>query len=186
MSKRPRPAPKGTIRVETERDLRRHVRAISKRLNENPDIARLVFVNPILALQDLDVELTADVKKHIMEALRFPPRLRERKAVLEQELHGDIGELGVRMRLPLSPAQRGRLLFEVLSLEPLKEDAGSPGRLPPGRTPAYAELHPVVAKLAEYERVRQGSVVFQSKTSYQAFKRGEKVHAWLDRVTFDV
>lgn len=186
MSKRPRPAPKGTIRVETERDLRRHMRAISRRLNDNPDIARLVFVNPILALQDIDVELTAEVKRHVMDALRFPPLLRERKAELEKELPAELRELGIRARLPLSPAERGHLLFEVLELEPLPGDARMRRRLPPGRAARYADQHPLVAKLAEYEQVRQGSLLFQSKANYRAFKRGEKQYAWIDRVTFDV
>ena len=97
-----------------------------------------------------------------------------------------IAELGLRTRLPLSPPTRWRLLFDALELEPLEEDSGTPGHLPVGRTAAYAELHPVAAMLAEYERVRRGVLVFQSKASYQAFKRGEKVHAWVERVTFDV
>jgi hypothetical protein len=162
------------------------MRAISVRLNENPEIARLIFVNPILALEDLDVELTAEVKQHIMDALRFPARIRERKADLEQKLGDAIAELGLQARLPLSPSTRWRLLFDKLELEPLEEDSETPGRLAVGRTAAYAEHHPVAAMLADYERVRRGVLVFQSKASYQAFKRGDKVHAWVERVTFDV
>ena len=162
------------------------MRAIVTRLNENPDLARLVFVNPVLVLQDLGVDLSSEAKQHVMDALRFPPRIREQTAALQQELRRELDELGIKARLPLSTAHRAHLLFNVLQLEPRAEDAGTVERLAPGRTADYADAHPLVAKLAEYERIRRGALLFQSRASYEAFKRGDADYPWIDRVTFDV
>lgn len=174
------------IAIATERDLRRNIRAISRRFNERPEIARLVFVNPILALEDIGVELGPDAKQHVMDALRFPPRLRERRAKLERELPEELGALGVSGKLPLTARRRAQLLFRVLELEPAGEDAKDLTRLDARRLTAYAGQHPVVEKLAQYERAQRGAIVFQSRASYEAFKRGDKRHPWIKTIRFDV
>lgn len=176
----------GPLAIESEGDLRRNIRRISRRLDEHPDIAPLLFVNPVLALRDVGVELSPDMRRHVMDALRFPPRLRERTAALEQELGDDLRRLGVPAKLPLTPKRRADLLFRELELEPLEDDAGDPSRLDPGRTRAYARADPLVGKLAEFERLRQGSLVFQPRAVYEAYKRGDRQHRWVRSVRFNV
>lgn len=178
-----RPPP---IAITTERDLRRNIRAISRRFNERPEIARLVFVNPILALEDIGVELGPDVKQHVLDALRFPPRLRERRAKLERELPEELAALGVSGKLPLTARRRAQLLFDVLALEPEDEDAKDVTRLDARRLTVYAAQHAIVEKLARYEHARRGAIVFQGRATYEAFKRGDKRHPWIKTIRFDV
>jgi hypothetical protein len=174
------------IVIATERDLRSNIRAISRRLNDRPEIARLVFVNPILALEDVGVELSQEAKQHVIDALRFPPRLRERRARLERELPEELAALGVSGKLPLTAKRRAELLFTVLELEPAVEDARDPTRLDARRMTAYATRHPLVEKLARYEQAQRGAIVFQSRASYEAFKRGDKRHPWIRSIRFNV
>ncbi len=176
----------GPLTIETEADLRRNIRRISRRLDDRPEIAPLLFVNPILALRDVGVELSPDMRRHVMDALRFPPRLRERTAALEQELGTELERLGLSPRLPLTPKRRADLLFRKLELEPLADDAADPSRLEPARTRAYAQADPLVAKLADFERLRQGSLVFQPRAVYDAYKRGDRQHRWVRSVRFNV
>lgn len=86
-----------------------------------------------------------------MDALRFPPRLRERRAMLERELPEELAALGVSGKLPLTGRRRAQLLFRVLELEPAVEDAKDLTRLDARRLNAYAAEHRIVEKLAAYE-----------------------------------
>ncbi len=181
-----KPPPSEPIRIDNRRDLRNNIRAINKRFNDQPEVARLLLVNPILALEDVGVQLASDVKQHIMDTLRFPPKLMERKARLEMELKEELSRLDVPSDLPLNGTVRARLLFRVLKLEPLVEDAQDTSRLETKRTRAYASHHPLVAKLAEYERVRQGGLVFHTREIYEAFKSGTRRHRWIKSVRFKV
>lgn len=174
------------IRVETHRDLRKNIRAVSTRFNDNPELARLLLVNPILALEDVGVEMTREMKDHIMDSLRFPKRLVEKKERLEAELRAELQELGLPAEFPLTAEARAHLLFTVLKLPPLPEDACSPDQIESRRARFYARRHPLVAKLADYERARQGAAVFRSKEQYEAYKSGQKRHNWVKSVRFNV
>jgi len=174
------------IQVTVHRDLRKNIRAINERLNANPEIARLVLVNPILALEDVGVEIAPEVKEHIMEALRFPPALEKRKGELEAHLHAEFARLGFKASLPLSVEQRAELLFGKLQLAPREPDDPRPSAVPSNRTRAYARHHPLAASLAEYERLRQGALVFQPREVYQAHKAGEKRQRWIKSVRFNI
>jgi len=182
-----KPHPKGDPLVINEhRDLLRNMRAISKRLNDNPDIARMLLVNPILALEDAGVELSREVKEHIMDSLRFPPSLVERREKLELELHDELSALGVPHRLPLSNEQRADLMFRVLKLKTQQPEAYQTTEIGSKRMRAYSDQHPLVAKLAEYERLRQGRIIFFPRETYKAYKVGLKRQNWIKAVKFKV
>jgi hypothetical protein len=174
------------ISVNSERDMRQHMRAICQRFNDNPHLARLVLVNPILALEDVGVQLAPEIKDHIMQALRFPPRLEERKAELETDIKAELAKLKVPAELPLTPARRSQLLFQVLKLPPLSQDAGEVATLESHRTRAYSRMHPLVAKLAEYERLRQGGLVFHPRKTYEDYKAGRRRHHWVKSLRFKI
>lgn len=179
-------SPYDTIRVETHHDLRKNIRAISTRFNEAPELARLLLVNPILAFKDAGVDMTREIEDHIMNSLRFPKRLVEKKERLEAELREELKELGLPAELPLSAETRAHLLFRVLKLQPLPEDACSLECIESRRARYYSRRHPIVAKLADYERARQGGVVFRTKEQYEAYKTGQKRHNWVKSVRFKI
>ena len=174
------------IVVTTQEDLHKNLRKIGRRFNENPDLARLVLVNPILALEDVGVQLSPEVKKHIIDLFRFPAGLKKRKAKLEAELKEELSELKLPHKLPLTPESRADLLFGVLKITPLEVDARSTGGLKSDRTRFYARRHPLVAKLAEYERSRHGALVFQRRKTYDAYRAGKRKHRWLKALRFRV
>jgi hypothetical protein len=178
--------PTERIHVANHRDLRKHMRAICERFNAQPEIARLVFVNPVLALQDVGVQLEPEAKQHIMDALRFPPRLQKRKAELAEELVKEFAREGIKTQLPLSPEQRAELLFRVMRIPPLPADAGTSHELAADRVIHYAKAHPLAAKLAEYETLHRGRLIFQPRETYEAYKSGKKRHRWIKSVRFKI
>ncbi len=179
-----KPVDSETLVVTTHDDLRRNIRNINRRFMEHPDIGRMLIVNPILALEDLGVQLSDEIKQHIMNSLRFPKSLQERRRKLETELHEEMARLGKPYTLPLNATQRADLLFGALHLAPQGEDAVDQSCLSPQRTRCYKRQHPLAAKLAEYERVRQGALVFHTRQTYEDYKAGRKQHRWLKAVHF--
>jgi hypothetical protein len=174
------------LSLTTERDLRNNIRNICQRLNDTPDLARMLLVNPILAFEDAGIEMTPEVKQHIIDALRFPPSLQKRRAELEKELGHELVSLGVHYKLPLTQEQRAHLLFHVLKLEPKDGKLGVVNKLTSKQARALRRQHPLVAKLAEYERARQGRLIFYPREVYETYKAGLKRHNWIKSVRFNV
>ncbi len=184
--------------IDTHRDLRGSIRAISQRFNAEPEIARMLLVNPLLALEDVGVRLTPELKDHIVEALRFPPNVVERRDQLELELFDDLKDLGVSYRVPLTADQRADLVLNVLKLKlPPSKSRRQKVESKPGPDKAVFELrsrdvrrmakqHPLVAKLVEYERLRQGRVIFFPQDVYQQYKEGLSRKNWIKAVRFKV
>jgi len=146
----------------------------------------MLLVNPVLALEDAGVEMTPEVKQHIIDALRFPPSLQKRRAELEVELGDELAALGVPYKLPLTQEQRAHLVFHVLKLEPKEGSFGAVDKLTSKETRSLSRQHPLVAKLAEYERARQGRLIFYPREVYQTYKAGLKRHNWIKSVKFNV
>jgi hypothetical protein len=174
------------LSLNTERDLRNNIRNICQRLNDTPELARMLLVNPVLALEDAGVEMTPEVKQHIIDALRFPASLQKRRAELEVELGDELAALGVNYKLPLTQEQRAHLLFHVLKLEPHEESYEAVDKLTSKEARALSRQHPLAAKLAEYERARQGRQIFYPREVYETYKAGLKRHNWIKSVKFNV
>jgi len=172
------------IEVASHRDLGRHRRVINERFNNDPEMARLLLVNPIYAMEDIGVRMTPEIRDHIIETLRFPSRLKERLATLENELQTGFQEVGFAEKLPLNGEQRARLVFEVLKLQPAEPEAAR--AMEPKQLQPYSGEHELLAKLAEYERLRHGAQIFAPRAQYDAYKRGEKRHNWVRRVRFKI
>ncbi|MEO7177742.1 MAG: hypothetical protein ABIW83_02765 [Allosphingosinicella sp.] len=174
----------GRIEVGTERDLRGSMREICRRFNADPMLSRLLMVNPIYAFEDAGVVLSPAMRQRVMEALRFPPKLKEQIARLEQELGEELEQLGEDCTLPLDGARRANLLFRTLKVEP-KPDHDE-WEISPATLRTYARDHPLAAKLAEYERARQGGLPFQPRKVYDAYKAGDQKHRWIRVVSFKI
>lgn len=174
------------IIINVERDLKKHMRAINQLLNNNPELARLVVVNPILVLEDLGVTISSSVKQHIMDALRFPPKLVAQRDQMASELHTEFEKLGVNYKLPLSNETRAHLVFKHMQIKPLKKDKKNPNHLTSDQLKNYKDKSPLLAKLEKYERWRQGGMIFHPRAEYQKYKSGEKNMKWIKAITFKV
>jgi len=139
------------LAIASERDFRQRMRDICRRLNEAPEVARLLLINPVLVLEDVGVTLTPAMREHVMQSLRFPKRRAERLAVLERQLREEGEALGVTLELPLDGERRARLVREVLAREAApgegrpgegrpSEGEGPPGKGGPRRTLAPEAL----------------------------------------------
>ena len=174
----------GPLLVNVERDLRKHMRDISLRLNANPNLARLVLINPILVLEDLGVQISKEVKMHIMETLRFPPALVRRRDALAIELKDDLAELNVHHKLPFTIQQRAELVYKTLNIPPLPEDQTNGHSLSINQLREYKDKHPLLAKLADYERYSKGALIFYPRSIYEQYKTGEKNLHWVNAIRF--
>ncbi|MEM1177718.1 MAG: hypothetical protein AAGM22_05205 [Acidobacteriota bacterium] len=171
------------IHIETHRDLRGQIRAICKRINARPEIARRVLVNAVFAFEEVGVTLSDEMRAHVRKTLRWPERLETEKKEARAELlreHGDV--LG--KKVPRSPDARAALLFDRLGLEPERpEDKKGLDRKGLLR---YVDRHPLVARLARYERAARGGLILHTRGSYEKFKSGERRHRWVKAVRFKV
>lgn len=183
MNTEQKPPEEEPIVVETHRDLGRNMRAICERINANPELARLVLVNAILAFEDAGVEMSQEVKSHIRKTLRRPAKLEERKARLEKEIRAEYGDL-VGESLQQDACERARFLFETLGLECRREEDAEEVGL--RRMRAYVDEHPLLPKLLEYQRAARGGFILHPRASYNQFKAGERRHRWVKAVRFKV
>jgi len=174
------------LAINTHRDLLTNIRPICQRLNNDPDTARMLLVNPILALEDAGIQLAPEVKQHIMDSLRFPPSLVERKEKLELELQDELTALGFPHKLPLTSEQRADLMFRVLKVKSTQAQPSAAAEIGSKEMRAYSRQHPLVAKLADYERLRQGRLIFYPRETYEAYKAGLKRQNWIKAVKFKV
>lgn len=131
------------IAINVERDLRKNMRSINQRLNANPELAKLVLINPILVLEDLGVQLSLDVKNHIMETLRFPPALVKRRDALAIELKQEFAKLNIHHEPNFTSQQRAKLVFQTLNIPPLPKDKLT--SLSVNQLREYKDKHPLLA-----------------------------------------
>lgn len=171
--------------IEKERDLRKNIRNINQRFNDHPEIAKLILINPILALQDIGVTVTPEVKQHIMDSLRFPPKWIERREQIKQELETELAHYGFKDKLPLTNATRSNLVFNIMKMKP-RIDEKNVQELAPERLPFYQKEHPLIAKLVEYEKLKRGRMIFQPKQAYEEYKSGVKKLKWIKAIRFKV
>lgn len=172
------------IRAEDHPQLVDQVPEILRRLNDNPQHALLLLVNPILALEDLGVTVAPELETHLRNTLGFPKprveqivRARER---LRAQLKEALGESGP-VRLPKGPRERAQLVFETLKLPPRGQakEALTVEELRP-----YRKDHPLVHAMYELGRLERGALLYESRATYEAHKAGRPHHPWLARPHF--
>jgi hypothetical protein len=121
------------LEITTREELAERMGEIFARLNRRPELARMMMVNPVMAMADAGVRLAPDVGTHVLHALQHPPEVQSRRRQLTKTLKKQLGEAPQ----PNDPKWLARVLFEQLKLEPLR----TKGRKPPFRDPlAPAEL----------------------------------------------
>ena len=136
-----KPQEHSTITVNTERELLAMARQLGKRLAADPQFSVMLLSNPVLALEKYGIKLTDRMRSHVLQALRHPKALRERRAELEHRLEKVLGE----DPRPCDPKRLAHYLFGLRKLAPRQTE---------GLSPAYREEDPggIVASLRQSRR----------------------------------
>jgi hypothetical protein len=116
-SKEPEP-----IEVTDHRMLLTRQAELFERLHANPEAARLLLINPVLAFGEVGVSFSPEISRHILHTIQHPPALRRRREELEERLER---ELGTPPR-PNDPGWVSEVLFERLKIRPLATTGHEP------------------------------------------------------------
>ena len=114
----PRPIaaiPRDPISIKDHRVLATAQAAIAERINADPDFSVMLLINPVVALDEMGVKLSPQVRSHILHALQHPTALRTRRDELEQKLTSALGEAP----RPNDEEWTARFLFVTRRLKPL-------------------------------------------------------------------
>lgn len=157
------------LKLTRHRELALYAKDINARLNSDPDLAIMAFINPVLALNELGVKMSTEVRHHILSNLRHTPALRARRAELEQRLNEALGENPT----PQRPQWLARILFDKLKLRPLDTQGAQPNYKPVFTPEQLAPLQ----KLRPPPRNRYIGLERKSKrrSSYRVEPRGSTV-----------
>lgn len=112
------------LKITRHRDLAGRQRELFRRLNNTPDAAMMMMINPVLALGEVGVTFSADMRDHVLRALQHSPRLGQRRKILEQSLTEALGE---------APQPNNAKWLATTVFQKLKIKA----KVTRGRTPAY-------------------------------------------------
>ena len=170
------------ITIATHRDFLKNMKEIVTRLNNNQEIAKLVLVNPIYALQDLGVQLSDEMKDHLFQTFHSPPARDRRLKELDEELRAELDKLPAKPAIPSTPEELADLVFRQLGIAP--RAAGHEARLDREALLDYSLRHPLIPKLIEYERIKRGGLVFFPRAIYDSYRRGEAKQPWLNSIRF--
>lgn len=153
------PAPEyEPIRITSHRGLIGKQREIFRRFNDNPEIATLLFLNPVLAFKEIGVELTPELRRHVLHAVRHPPGPRARREELEASLRKTLGEAPK----PLDRQWLAGTLFDTLALTPLKTGGRKPVYRPPLNEESVKRmkaLRPKMRRARHVPRSKRGNVI---------------------------
>jgi hypothetical protein len=103
------------VEISTHRDLSQNIPEINRRLNENPELAKLLLVNPALAFKEVGAALSPEITHHILHTIQHSTTARQRQDEMEKELQVELGE----KPQPHNAEWVSKFLFEKLDLKPL-------------------------------------------------------------------
>jgi len=103
------------IEIDRHIALAANQREIFRRFNQNPDLAKMLLINPVLAFAEAGIKLTPEIQRHVLETIQHPPQLRLRRDEIESRLREQINETPQ----PNNPEWVSSFLFKKLRLKPL-------------------------------------------------------------------
>jgi hypothetical protein len=120
--------PGAGVEIEDEVSLLAAGKVIRKALVERPELAALLFVNPVMVLLDLGFELSPAMQRHISRRLGIDGDLAREMDELEQELREAVA---TERRITLTnPKHVAYLVFELLDVRPRATAGVEPPRIP--------------------------------------------------------
>lgn len=100
--------------ITDHRQLLAAARQISTRLKGDSDFSVMLLANPVLALKEYGIELNKEMQNHVLTTLRHPPKLRKRRAELEQSLSKELGAAPK----PTNQVWMADLVFDIRKQKP--------------------------------------------------------------------
>jgi hypothetical protein len=143
--------PFAPLKITTHRALMARQREIFSRLEQRPDLAALMVINPALAFRAVGVTTSPEITDHILRTVQYPPALRERREQLIKELTEALGEPPE----PNNPVWVARALFEQLKLAPLATEGQTPSYRPAIEADALARLNALRPKPRPRDRYKR-------------------------------
>jgi hypothetical protein len=124
------------MRITSHRGLAAGQREVFRRFNARPELSKLLLLNPVLAFKEVGVELSPEIRHHVLHAIEHPPRVLRRRKELEEKLTEAVGE----SPRPEDGEWLATFLFEKLDLEPLDTRGMSPAFHDPFLEPFVTRL----------------------------------------------
>jgi hypothetical protein len=158
------------LRVGSHRELVVRQPEIVRRLHAHPELALMLFINPVLAFRDFGIELSPEMADHVLRSLQHPPRLRARRDELEASL---TRALGTPPR-PEDPAWLARTLFGQLQLPALDTSGHAPvyrSPLPPDAIERLEKVRPRFRNQRGDRPRRLGGMVVRLKEWHPSARR---------------
>lgn len=110
------------IEINSHRELAERSQEIMARLNAEPELAAMLFINPVLAMQDVNVKLSTEIAHHVLHATQHPPETRKRRDALEEKIKKELDQTPQ----PNNPAWVSEVLFQRLNVQPLDTRGANP------------------------------------------------------------
>ncbi|MFI6098139.1 hypothetical protein ACIA8G_21475 [Lentzea sp. NPDC051213] len=114
--------PAEPIRLTSHRDLSERQAEVSRLLAARPQLARLMAVNPVLALREAGVHVAPRLAAHILHAIAHPPQIASRRDELARKLTKLLGEAPK----PTEPPWLAAAVFTKLNVSPLDTTGQEP------------------------------------------------------------
>ncbi len=166
------------LRIDNHDELESQLPEISRRINSQPELGRLLLINPLLVLEDVGVLLSEELGEHVRRTIGFPKGRIRRIHEVRDRLRQLLKPQG--LQIPKDPTTRADLLFDHLGLEHHCEER--PRTLSIDELRPYRSQSEIADALYELGRLERGAIVFHSRGSYQAHKEGRVHHPWIKSI----
>lgn len=135
---RPLKPPKSndTITIRSHRELFAKSGEIARRVESDPEFSVMFLANPVLALESYGIKLSREIQHHVLNSLRHPPKLRQRREELEARLEKELGAPAK----PTDPKWMAGLVFATRRLTPRSIGRREPAYKPPLNAESIARL----------------------------------------------
>lgn len=80
------------IKVTTHKELASSARVVAGRISETSEFSVMFLANPVLALKEYGVELSPEMRTHVLTSLRHPTAMGQRRQELEENLNKQLGK----------------------------------------------------------------------------------------------
>jgi hypothetical protein len=129
---------------------------IFSRFASEPSLSTLLLINPALAFEEVGVVLSAALKHHVLDAIRLPPAMKQRRAELVRRLTEQLGEAPK----PNDARWLAGTLFERLKLQPKDTTGQEPvfkSPLAEGTVERLQKLRPALGRAKPSARAPHGT-----------------------------
>jgi len=110
------------IELTSHKQLLTEQNELFRRFNSSPELSTLLFINPVLAFQEVGVTMSPEIAHHVLHTIQHPPHMRRQRDALEASLKEALGEVPQ----PNNREWLAATLFEKLDVPPLQTSGYRP------------------------------------------------------------